>query len=136
MAKIPVNQKRNEQRRIIFGAFLGTSVVATIQLISIQSLDLPLTFSVYCFAVSIPLLTLGLYTAMIESREQFTVESRPVLYAEELGVLAAAGGILALFLHFSYPALVLVLAIGIALVLGGYFDEKLAKANENEAENK
>jgi hypothetical protein len=137
MTKTPLDQKQNENLRILLGSFLGVSVVGTIQLIAIQSLDLALATSVYCFAVSIPLLTLGLYVAIIESREQFTVESRILIYAESVGVLTAGLGIAAMFFHFSFPAnWVLIILSVIALIFSGWFQRKLEQANNLENDSK
>ncbi len=97
----------NENRLICSGA-LGVPVVAVIQLLQVSSFDRPLLFSLFCFAVSIPLMAMSVYviTVGIDNKNPLQdrlskIYRRLFMFGTLIGLFATAGGLLALFFHFG-----------------------------------
>src|SRR5467141_3522736 len=66
LLRVKESQDRSEE--IIMGSLVGLSIVVIVQLLALQKLDKRLTVSLYCFVMSIPLLTTELLCTYAELR--------------------------------------------------------------------
>ena len=88
---------------MIYAALAGISTVAVIQILGLPTLDARLKVSLYCFAISLPLLSLRLVAIAIESGYKYTVaEPRYIGIPTFLGPFVSFAGVAAIFLHFSW----------------------------------
>lgn len=110
--KISVESLKFEQ--IITTALIGISAVAVIQLLQVTALDVPLKVSLYCFAISIPML--ALYLLIILSKPNYKLQSD--MWADQIAVytggFCSVVGIAAIFWHFS-------VSIGITFIITSIF---------------
>ena len=134
------------QVEILTGALVGLGVIALVQMLSLQSLDVPLIVSVYSFAVSIPSLSAVFLCMMEEAKFGVTTHER---ISTVMAILLAAGnlgtliGISALFFHFAtYAGIIFIASSLIGLVcwisysnaLGNHRGGYLADAKGESAE--
>jgi hypothetical protein len=98
----PIGQHLTPLDRIIMGALLGISSVALIQFLQLKKLDASLTLGLYCFAIAIPVLAMGLFVIHVQELYGLEEGHYPLFgdIVEMLGVLAAFAGIGAIFWHF------------------------------------
>src|SRR5215813_10434791 len=89
---------------VINGALAGIAVVAIVQMLSLQSLDVGLTVSVCCFAVSIPFLASLLLCKIQSERFGFTTNNVAIGRVSDFGKIFSLVGIGALFFHFTVYA--------------------------------
>jgi hypothetical protein len=89
---------------IICGGLIGVNIIAIIQLIGLPALDNSLTFALYCFAVSLPLLAFFVFSILIEKTRNCSVDIwyKGVFLA--IGVVSTIFGIVALIAHLSQTA--------------------------------
>jgi hypothetical protein len=94
-------------RLIATGALIGTATLAILTMLGLPHLDRPLTFSLYCFAVALPMLVLGypFGTQKYENKRsllfvRFLSEAAWVLETG-VGYILMALGFLAILAHFS-----------------------------------
>ncbi len=88
----------------MIGALTGICIIAVIQFISLPSLDGALKVSVYCFAVSLPLLTFSLLSLVGSTNKVHSDFMWYFWVAFILGPLGSLVGIAGLFFHFSWRA--------------------------------
>jgi hypothetical protein len=100
-------------REHVIAPLLGTSIITLVQLLTIEKLDTPLSFSVYCFAIAIPILV---FTWVYNSRPVGKTGPGYVDNICVFGLLAGIAGIGAAFWHFSWMAgTVFILSSGIGI---------------------
>jgi hypothetical protein len=129
--KRKVDKHGLSEDRIMSGALIAISVVALVQLLSVGQLDIPLKISLYCFAVSIPLLSLASLNRLAASAQEYIVDAWYDSFAIAFGSLASFVGVGALFWHFSRIMGGLFFAIsffGVIAYLRFYFE--LEKVND------
>lgn len=97
MGEAPINP----WGRVALTALNGTCVLAVIELLGQSSLDSPLTFSLYCFAVAVPLLTLVVAVSVAQLDDAGRSLTKCEWGALKVGIVAALVGIGATFFHFS-----------------------------------
>ncbi len=102
----------------MYTGFIGTAVVAFIQLLQITTLDLPLYMGLIAFAVAIPLLAGSLFCDNTKANYPTNIETWLERAMNVVGLLATYVGISCLFWHFSLVAafiffLVSIVALGI-----------------------
>jgi hypothetical protein len=112
----------NHHTEIMAGTLVGLGVIALVQMLSVQSLDVPLKVSLYSFAVSVP----SLSAVFLALRDQGSLgrmgiaESRFATLHEVLlfiGYLGSVIGISGLFFHFTtYAGIIFVAASLVGLV--------------------
>lgn len=97
----PQNNHSKRETEIVCGALIGLNVVATIEMLSINTLNKRLFVSLFCFALSIPALAWIMMILLTESSEW------PILHKNQFHVVLAAGsllsltGLAAIFFYFS-----------------------------------
>ena len=113
---------------------LGLAVVTLVQLLQVEEpLDVSLTVSVYCFAISIPILALRVMAKTRESQFEYLVKIWWVEGTLYVGLLASFVGFVAVFFHFSYIVGALFLCFGIAaVVVDLVYSNILVAINEQE----
>ena len=87
-----------------WGAFVG--VLSTLALLQVEQIDIPLTVSILCFAVSIPLSTTASAMAQYYASDKIILK-RQRFFIQNLGVggfFILAIGIGGIFWHFSISA--------------------------------
>lgn len=77
------------QRKAVSGAMLGVAVLAVFQILTLPTIDKRLTLALYCFAVSIPLLTLFFRAQLAEDasvyRDPFGMFRSPQFSEQQYG---------------------------------------------------
>jgi hypothetical protein len=100
-------------------ALAGTSIVAVIQLVGVEKLDIPLWIAVYSFAISIPFL--GFYSLFLILRSHYENSKIPKNWFFALmllfGPLASMIGLCAVFWHLAWAASLLFATISIACII-------------------
>jgi len=126
-----------ESLKIASGALVGLAVVAMVQMLSLNVLDLPLKVSICSFAISIPLLSAVFISAIVETSFDFSVDKPFLLKAVALGgYLASLIGVPALFFHFAIYAGVIFIAGSVIGVLAvNVYDRKLRALEGTNLEN-
>jgi hypothetical protein len=125
----PVDYRLVRLDLLMHGALLGVSVVILTQLLQtkVSDLDWELWTSIFCFAASIPLLSMAVLTRTLEG----TVNSAPkkgfgLVWLGRLGLFVAFVGIATVFWHFCWLASGLfVLASLVSLLVGESYYDKL-----------
>ena len=116
--KLIPNKQTLAEDTVIFAALAGISTVAVIQILGVPTLDARLKTSLYCFAISLPLLSLRLVAIAVESGYKYTVAApRFIGIATFLGPFVSFAGVAAIFLHFSWIIGGLFIAFSVACVL-------------------
>jgi len=105
---------------IITAALIGISTVAVIQLLGQSLLDKPLIISLYCFAISIPML--AVYSLIILMKPKFKLhrDTWAEMTIVLLGSFGAIVGVGAIFSHFSQSigiSFIVASVVGMALVV-------------------
>lgn len=106
------NEQDSKSSLVIYSALLGLSIVATIQLLQVPELDLPLTISLYAFAVNIPPLAVMILSIRDSLDYEYNV---PFRWLADMGLATGLISLLAvvsIFWHFSWIAGVLVIVSG------------------------
>jgi hypothetical protein len=111
---------------LMHGGLLGVSVVVLTQLLQVKvpELDWKLWISIFCFAVSIPLLSMTVLARTIEdSVDRAPIKGFFLVWSSRLGLVAAFGGIAAVFLHLFGVAFWVFLSVSVfsLLVGAGYY---------------
>jgi hypothetical protein len=140
MSQEHIELRSPQSRKTACGALAGVGVVALVQMLSVNSLDVPLKVSVCSFAFSIPVLSAVLICALVEdSYTGFRAGIPPYLKAINIsGYLAALIGVDALFFHFAvYAGLIFTVTslIGIvvaALYINQYINQVATKSGRPE----
>jgi len=118
-----VDRKSARQERLLNSGTLGVGVVTVIQLLQLDSLDVPLWVSLVCFATSLPILSMSIFILSMEL-EHTRMPTKPlgVLVSGWAGPIISFIGIAAIFWHFHYLAGVLFIVISLgALIVGGMY---------------
>lgn len=93
---------RTRSDRLLFSGGLGVSVVAVTQLLQLSELSRSLSISLHFFALSIPLLSLGVLVMDQELAKGRHVHNyRAVLVAAMTGLATTLCGVAGLFLHLG-----------------------------------
>jgi|SRR5882672_12517169 len=90
--------------QLITGGLIGVGVVVIVTLLGFNQLDRPLTLALYCFAGSVPLLSMVLLSAVTTTRFPLHNFFWYHTLASAVGALAALIGVNSLFWHFSRKA--------------------------------
>jgi hypothetical protein len=125
------------QVEVICGALVGLGVIAIVQMLSLNSLDIPLKISVCSFAVSIPSLTVVLLCEWTEIRIDFRSHAPWVSFAVGLlawiGYISSLAGVSALFFHFmNYAGIIFLVMCVIGLSIWVVFEGAAAEDLDNE----
>lgn len=109
---------------------LGLAVVAVFQILTLPAIDKRLTLALYCFAVSIPLLTVFFRALLVEDA---CVYRDPVWYVPVFSILGTQiwfAGLAAVFFHFSYKIGFVFLTLAIlGLWVSGRYRARLLRLN-------
>lgn len=126
-----------ESLKLGSGALVGLSVIAMVQMLSVNGLDLPLKVSVFSFAISIPLLSAIFLSAIVETSFDYSVDKPFFLKAVSLGgYLASFVGVSALFFHFAiYAGVIFTGGSVIGFLAVTLYDNKLRALEGTNLEN-
>jgi len=100
LRKRAFDEQASKEDRLVHAGALAVSVAAILQLLQVKELGAALSFSVLCFAISLPFLSMGVYLATLELDNKSGVTSVPLLVARSLGLLATFAGLVGIFWHF------------------------------------
>jgi len=102
--------------RLTFSALIGVAVVGLLQLLQLEKLDIPLTVSLFCFAVGIPLLGVSIAIISLEAGYGDIHYVTPIYVdvLEVLGTLAVFIGFTTVFWHFEWLAGLVFLGLSLA----------------------
>jgi hypothetical protein len=117
--------------RLLFSGGLGISVVAVFQLMSMSELDWVLSFSLHCFALAIPLLSVGVVLMDVELERKNHVRNYVLVLGSGLvGLVATVLGLVGVFVHLGdvgkfvfhkwEVAAIFVIAVVIAYLVGKF----------------
>ena len=138
---IEVHQNWRENIRAVIAidsGLLAIPLIAAVQLLQVpkSDFDVPLTLSVYAFAVSIPLLAGNLLGAVLTYTYSHLLQVSRLLrlmlaVTSRLGRLAASVGITCLFWHFTWKAGALFLVVSVvSLIVTAAYYTALEEATE------
>lgn len=91
----------NKDDEIIFSALFTIGFVAITQLMKVDVLDKPLTVALYCFAISLPFLSMMIYIKRGERDVNMFYTSVVIIFGYRLGLICAIAGMVSIFFHFS-----------------------------------
>jgi len=111
---------------------VGLGVVAVVQMLSVERLDLPLTVSIFSFAVSIPCNSANVICMIAKGEHGTTANSRlataGISAVIRIGVLSSFVGISGLFFHFTkYAGIVFIVFSVLGLMLWTAYDLELER---------
>jgi hypothetical protein len=123
-----------KEDRLMCAALAGASIVAVIQLLSAEKMDIPLWVAVYSFAISIPFL--GFYFLFIVLQSHYESAKKPKIWFFILGLLfgplASMIGLCAIFWHFAWAAGLLFATVSIACIISYVaFRSRIESVNKN-----
>ena len=107
----PTPPPGREADRLIYAGLLGVAAACVVQLVEKDTLNLSLLIAAYSFAVSIPLLAVGLITDYARRAGHRIPLSQDFIGAA--GALSAVVGLAATFFHLG-------VAIGITFVIAAF----------------
>ena len=67
------SERTNKHSQFVYGALSGISAVALLELMSIVTLDVPLTIACYAFALTLPTSIMRLFIAFLDAQSSRTV---------------------------------------------------------------
>src|SRR5215208_973653 len=96
-------ESRTREDRLLFSGGLGISLLAVIQLLQLDELNWALSFSLHCFALSIPLTAIGVFLMDLEIAVKRPINRAGLtLTAGIIGLVATVAGVVGLFIHLGY----------------------------------
>jgi len=101
----------NTQDQIASGGLIGIGVIVVTQLLALGVLDKALKVSLYCFVISIPLLSLYSLNLVVMSHNKYYSLTWYNLFSVGAGMLSALVGVGAVFWHFSRVACLIFAAL-------------------------
>jgi hypothetical protein len=105
--------------KLINSALVGIGLLITQAFISLGTLDIPATVSIFAFSLATPMLAFNVLVRNLLFRKKKNPGTRATIFLWGVGVIASAIGIDAAFWHVSWIAGVLLLTSG-AIGLGIY----------------
>lgn len=133
MKRRKVNEEKRKRLQLINTSLIGFCAVAITQILTLENLDIFLTISMYCFALSLPFLVARFFQLLEESYHKYTIN---VWYNSLITVVAMVVpivGIGAIFLHFSWTiSIVFLLGVIIAFLIFVDFLAKIETANKDD----
>jgi hypothetical protein len=128
-----VNQELAKHTLTIVASLLATSLVAIIQMVTMPSLDTPLSISVLLFSIAIPLLSFDAYTTIYDLLNKHTIVSMRRRLTRFIGCLLVVVAIGSIFWHFSWEAGTLYFCTSLlTITLWNNFHKSSKAANANE----
>jgi hypothetical protein len=119
--------------KLTFGAFLGIASLAVIQFLQLRTLDAALTVSLYCFAVAIPVLAMGMFIIAVQELYEVTIYPVWADWVETLGVALAFVGLGGIFWHFHCQAAIVFGAVSVLVgTLTLLYVQRLTRTNSDE----
>ncbi len=119
--------------KLLFGGLIGLSAFAIVQIASTPktSLDIYLTVAIIFFAVSLPLLVLGILISYFKENYKKTFEEPKIIdLILNIGVVFCFFGIISLFWHFEKNiAIMFICSSAIAALAFLYWDKKIKALN-------
>jgi hypothetical protein len=134
-------RRPNQGRKVASGALAGVSVVSIVQMLSVNSLDVPLKISVYSFAITIPALSAVFINTVVEDYYGGSRVRMPLLViVTTIGYLAGLIGVAALFFHFAKYAGILFIVLSLLgiVAVGNHFNKlkTMAKTEPQKHEDR
>lgn len=131
--KYTINKADLNRLELIHGGLLAISVVVLMELLAKSSLDTPLTISLYCLAISIPLITLQILTLRADLQYEFTINHWFTIHTGIAALLISFVGLGAMFWHFFWIVGVIFVVFGLyGLWAWGDYNRAIKEANQGE----
>jgi ABC-type amino acid transport system permease subunit len=103
MSNRTYREDRSREDRLLFSGGLGISLLAVIQLLQLTELDWALSFSLHCFALSMPLTAMGVFLMDLELSLKRHINGYVfALTVGIIGLVATVSGVAGLFIHLGY----------------------------------
>jgi len=136
MQKFEVSEDYKRVNDLLYGGFIGISLLILQAFVSLTTLDLPLLIALFALAVAIPLLAACIILNNILWVVEYGSRSRWILLIRHLSPICAIVGIIAVFWHLSWVAGLLFSISGSIgyLVCTNYYAQVLKKKREEEPE--
>lgn len=104
--------------QLITGALIGLNIIILLQLLTLTPLDRPLSISLYCLVVAIPLLAMAQMNSMQASGLEYDLDSWLFDAAQAVAGLISLIALGALFWHLSPTSGRIFLALCFAALIG------------------
>ena len=111
--KARIEREVFEIDRLTSTSMVAISVFVVIQLLQLNSLDLALYISLFCFALCLPTMAISVMILNIEQFHKIKTRPKSIDRFGMIGLLAGFVGIAAVFYHFSWQACLLFVVVGI-----------------------
>ena len=126
-----IDKENLKFEEVITGALIGVSTVIVVQLLQLTAFDVPLKISLYCFAISIPMLTAYLVSVLIKINHTLQVKMWSEGVAVSIGGACSIVGMGAIFWHFSISiGITFIVAVLAAFVLVRIWGAKMDRVNK------
>src|SRR5436309_1035925 len=102
MQKFEPSEDYKRINDLLYGGFIGISLLMIQAFISLPTLDLPLLISLFAFAIAIPLLAANIMLNNILWIAKYGSDSKWILLIRHVSPIAAIVGIIAVFWHLSW----------------------------------
>jgi uncharacterized protein involved in cysteine biosynthesis len=112
--RVKIDQADNRQIETVSGALIGVGVVVVTQLLRFDSLDWPLTVSLFSFTISLPCLSIILLNLLHESRYTYFASIWYNNLIQQAGGWLSLIGMIGIFWHLSVWAGILFTLLGCA----------------------
>ena len=137
MAQDHIEMRSPQARKTACAALVGVGVVALVQMLSVNSLDVPLKVSVCSFAFSIPALSTVLICALVDDTYAVFHSKRYLKTVNTIGYVAALIGVGALFFHFAvYAGLIFTGMSLIGIVVAAIYGDQVVATNSRNPESR
>lgn len=117
---------------LLYGGYLGISLLLLQAFVSLTTLDLPLLIALFALGVAIPLLAACIILNNILWIARYGSRSRWIVFIRQIGPLCAIVGIISVFWHLSWISGVLFTISGSIgyLICATYYAQVLKKKRE------
>ena len=132
MQKFEPSEDYKRINDLLYGGFIGISLLTVQAFISLPRLDLPLLISLFAFAIAIPLLAATIMLNNILWIVKYGSDSKWIHFVRNISPIGAIIGIIAVFWHLSWVSgLLFSISGGIGyLVCTHYYAQVLKKRKE------
>ena len=136
MQQFEVGEDYKRINDLLYGGFIGISLLLIQAFVSLTTLDLPLLIALFALAIALPLLAACIILNNILWVVKYGSRSRWILFIKQISPICAIIGIIAVFWHLSWISGVLFsISGGIGyLVCTHYYAQVLKKKREEEHE--
>ncbi len=134
MQQFEVSEDYKRINDLLYGGFIGISLLLLQAFVSLPALDLPLRIALFALAVALPLLAACIVLNNILWIVKYGSRSRWILFIRHISPICAIVGIIAVFWHLSWISGVLFTISGALgyFVCTHYYAQVLKRKKEQE----